>query len=263
LKKARETALEAGAFLLKAQKKPFRVKLKGEINLVTSADQKAEELILSRLNRAFPEFALLAEETGRKAKEADALWVVDPLDGTTNFAHRLPVYAVSIGLWELGKPVLGVVYHPALDEMFWGVAGKGAYVNRKRLAVSRTVNPDHALLSTGFPYDLRESEENNLDYFAAFATRVRAIRRMGAAALDVAWTAAGRFDGFWELKLYPWDTAASVILVAEAGGKLSDFEGRAWKLETRNLVASNGCLQGFILRVIEECRKRKEDIFAR
>lgn len=254
-----KTARETGKLLIAEQKKNFKVELKGEINLVTPADKKAEELIASRLNRAFPEFALLAEETGKQTKAADAVWVVDPLDGTTNFAHRLPVYAVSIGLWERGKPVLGVVYHPALNEMFWGITGKGAFLNKKKLAVSKTVNPDHALLSTGFPYDLRQSAENNLDYFAAFATRVRAIRRMGAAALDVAWTAAGRFDGFWELKLYPWDTAASIILVAEAGGQLSDFEGRPCTLETRNLVASNGRLHRFLLNGIAECRKRKEN----
>jgi myo-inositol-1(or 4)-monophosphatase len=257
---AQKTAREAGEFLLSAQKKNFKIELKGEINLVTSADQKAEEIISHRLNKAFPDFALLAEETGRQTREADAVWIVDPLDGTTNFAHRLPIYAVSIGLWERGKPVLGVVYHPALNELFWGVTGGGAFLNRRRITVSKTANPDHALLSTGFPYDLRDSAENNLDYFAAFATRVRAIRRMGAAALDVAWTAAGRFDGFWELKLYPWDTAAAVILVAEAGGRLSDFEGRPCTLETRNLVASNGLLQRFLLSGIAECRKRKETI---
>lgn len=244
--------------MLQAQKKGFSIELKGEINLVTSADQQAEALIASRLKKGFPEFGFLAEEAGALSgpAAADAVWVVDPLDGTTNFAHRLPVYAVSIALWENGKPVLGVVYHPALKELFWGVKGKGAFLNKKRMAVSRTADPNAALLSTGFPYDLRASRENNLDYFAAFATRVRAIRRMGAAALDIAWTAAGRFDGFWELKLYPWDLAAAVLLVAEAGGKLSDFEGGSLGLSTPNVVASNGRLHNFILKVIEECRRK-------
>ncbi len=244
--------------MLRTQKKGFSIELKGEINLVTSADQKAEALISARLERSFPEFDLLAEE-GTEAPgrmNSDALWVVDPLDGTTNFAHRLPIYAVSIALWEKGKPVLGVVYHPALDELFWAVKGKGAFLNKKRIAVSRTTDPNSALLSTGFPYDLRQSRENNLDYFAAFATRVRAIRRMGAAALDIAWTAAGRFDGFWELKLYPWDIAAAVLMVSEAGGKLSDFEGGALGLSTPNVVASNARLHTFVLKVIEECRRK-------
>lgn len=243
--------------MVRTQKKGFTVELKGAINLVTSADQKAEELIASRLAKAFPEFALLAEESGKQTKTADAVWVVDPLDGTTNFAHRLPVYAVSIGLWEKEQPVLGVVYSPTLKELFWAVQGRGAFLNKKKIAVSRTAEPGSALLATGFPYDLRESAENNLDYFAAFATRVRAIRRMGAAALDIAWTAAGRFDGFWELKLFSWDTAAAAVLISEAGGKLSDFEGRAHRLGTRNLVASNGALHGFILSIIEECRRRR------
>ena len=243
--------------MLKTQKRGFSVKLKGEINLVTSADQKAEELIVSRLKKNFPAFDFLAEETGERIGRSgsDAVWVVDPLDGTTNFAHGLPVYAVSIALWEAEKPVLGVVYHPALEELFWAVKGKGAFLNKKRIAVSCTKDPNSALLSTGFPYDLRVSRENNLDYFAAFATRVRAIRRMGAAALDIAWTAAGRFDGFWELKLYPWDIAAAVLMVSEAGGKLSDFEGKVLELHTPNVVASNGCLHTFILKIIEECRR--------
>ncbi|MGH8004296.1 MAG: inositol monophosphatase family protein [Limisphaerales bacterium] len=255
---AQKTAIEAGKLLLKTQKKGFSVELKGEINLVTSADQQAEALIASRLGKNFPEFGLLAEEAGESAGTlpSDAVWVVDPLDGTTNFAHRLPIYAVSIALWEKGKPVLGVVYHPALDELFWAVKGKGAFLNKKRIAVSGTTDPNAALLSTGFPYDLRESRENNLDYFAAFATRVRAIRRMGAAALDIAWTAAGRFDGFWELKLFPWDIAAAVLMVSEAGGQLSDFEGGPMGLATPNVVASNGRLHTFILKIIEECRRK-------
>jgi len=250
--------VEAGDFLLRTQKKGFSVELKGEINLVTSADRKAEKLIAARLRKNFPAFGLLAEEAGKSAgtMSSDAMWVVDPLDGTTNFAHRLPMYAVSIALWEREKPVLGVVYHPALKELFWAVKGKGAFLNKKRISVSRTVDPNSALLATGFPYDLRESRENNLDYFAAFATRVRAIRRMGAAALDIAWTAAGRFDGFWELKLYPWDLAAAVLMVSEARGKLSDFEGGPLGLATRNVVASNGRLHDFILNVIEECRSK-------
>jgi myo-inositol-1(or 4)-monophosphatase len=137
------------------------------------------------------------------------------------------------------------------------VKGKGAFLNKKRMTVSRTADPNSALLSTGFPYDLRQSRENNLDYFAAFATRVRAIRRMGAAALDIAWTAAGRFDGFWELKLYPWDIAAAVLMIAEAGGKLSGFEGEELGLSTPNVVASNGRLHTFILKIIEECRRKR------
>lgn len=255
---AQKTAVEAGNFLLRAQKKGFSIELKGEINLVTSADQKAEELITARLRKSFPEFGLLAEEAGESARalSSDAIWVVDPLDGTTNFAHRLPLYAVSIALWEKEKPVLGVVYHPALKELFWAVKGKGAFLNKKRMAVSGTTDPNAALLSTGFPYDLRESRENNLDYFAAFATRVRAIRRMGAAALDIAWTAAGRFDGFWELKLFPWDIAAAVLMVSEAGGELSDFEGASLGLRTANVIASNGRLHHFILNIIAECRRQ-------
>lgn len=256
---ARKTALEAGGLLLRVQKKGFRIELKGEINLVTSADRQAQDLIVSRLQKSFPEFGLLAEE-GDFAPgpvSSEAMWVVDPLDGTTNFAHRLPVFAVSIALWEKERPVLGVVYHPALKELFWAVRDQGAYLNRSRLAVSRTADPNASLLATGFPYDLRESEENNLNYFSEFATRVRAIRRMGAAALDIAWTAAGRFDGFWELKLFPWDFAASVLLLAEAGGRFSDFEGGPLDLNTPHVVASNGRLHDFILTTLAACRQKK------
>jgi myo-inositol-1(or 4)-monophosphatase len=177
-------------------------------------------------------------------------WIIDPLDGTTNYAHGYPVFCISIALENEGTIVLGVIYDPMREEMFAAVRGEGAYLNDKKLAVSRTDNISRSLLATGFPYDIRESKENNLDYFNSMAINVQAIRRAGAAALDLAYLAAGRFDGFWELKLKPWDTAAGCLMVEEAGGLVSNVFGEKWSIFSPHVLASNGLIHGQMIEVL-------------
>lgn len=230
------------------------VELKGEINLVTEMDRRAEDLIVSALVKEFPDFAVVAEEGSAKKSASGYAWYIDPLDGTTNYAHGLPVFCVSMGLWKHDKPICGIVYHPMGHEMFTAASGAGAYLGEKRLTVSTTTELGHAILATGFPYDIRDSEFDNLDHFARFAKTARAIRRMGAAALDLAWTAAGRFDGFWEMKLSPWDFAAATILCQEAGAVISDFEGRPFTLSRGQAVVANPILHPQLLEVIGQGR---------
>jgi myo-inositol-1(or 4)-monophosphatase len=230
------------------------VELKGAINLVTEMDRRAEEMIVGALSREFPSFAIVAEEGTGKDAATEFAWYVDPLDGTTNYAHGLPVFCVSLGLWDGSNPICGIVYHPMGNEMFTAVSGSGAFLGEHRLHVSETANLEHAILATGFPYDIRESEFDNLDHFARFAKSARAIRRMGAAALDLAWTAAGRFDGFWEMKLSPWDFAAATILCREAGAIVTDFDGNPFTLSRGQAVAANPILHPQIMATIHQGR---------
>lgn len=230
------------------------VELKGEINLVTEMDRRAEDLIVGALVKEFPDFAIIAEEGSAKKTTSGFAWYIDPLDGTTNYAHGLPVFCVSMGLWKHDTPICGIVYHPMGREMFSAASGAGAFLGERRLTVSKTTELGHAILATGFPYDIRESEFDNLDHFARFAKSARAIRRMGAAALDLAWTAAGRFDGFWEMKLSPWDFAAATILCQEAGAVITDFEGRPFTLSRGQAVVANPILHPQLLEVIGQGR---------
>jgi len=183
-------------------------------------------LIIDSIKRNFPDHGILSEESPAITGTGKLRWIIDPLDGTTNYSHGYPVFCVSIALENEGVIVLGVIYDPMREDMFVAVRGKGAYLNNKKLKVSSVKNISRSLLATGFPYDIRESKENNLDYFNAMAVKVQAIRRAGSAALDLAYLAAGRFDGFWELKLKPWDTAAGCLMVEEAGGVISDIAGK-------------------------------------
>lgn len=244
-------AREAGAILQDHARRGFRVEHKNVVNLVTDADRRAEEAIVAALHKAFPDHEILAEEEGlREARASAWRWVIDPLDGTTNFAHGLPLYCVSIGLEHGGRPVLGVVLDPTRDELFVGEAGSGATVNGAPLHVSRTATLDAALLVTGFAYDIRETADNNLDHFSRFALRAQGVRRLGAAALDLCYVAAGRFDGFWELKLRPWDMAAGVVILREAGGRITDFAGQPHSIYGTQLVASNGLIHEAMLAVL-------------
>jgi myo-inositol-1(or 4)-monophosphatase len=226
------------------------VEHKGEIDLVTAIDRRSEEAILRVIRAAHPGHGVLAEESGRGGGGAEHLWVVDPLDGTTNYARGFPFFCSSVALAHRGRVVAGAVYHPLLDELFTAVRGRGARLNGRRLLVSAQPALDQAFLATGFPYDIRRSRRNNLDHFRRFATRCLAIRRAGAAALDLSYVAAGRFDGFWELKLRPWDIAAGSLLVEEAGGLITGLDGRPWSLAVRDVVASNGLVHGAMLRVV-------------
>ncbi|SRR5579885_3543011 len=255
LRRMREAAVaaarEAGAILQDHARRGFRIEHKNAVNLVTDADRRAEAAIVAALGKAFPDHEILAEEEGlREARAAAFRWVIDPLDGTTNFAHGLPLYCVSIGLEHEGRPVLGVVLDPTRDELFVGEAGGGATVNGAPLRVSATATLDAALLVTGFAYDIRETADNNLDHFSRFALRAQGVRRLGAAALDLCYVAAGRFDGFWELKLHPWDMAAGVVILREAGGRVTDFAGRPHSIYGTQLVASNGLIHDAMLTVL-------------
>jgi len=245
---AATTAEQAGATLLKHFGKTLNIRYKDRINLVTKADREAEQNIVRRLLKAFPAYGILAEEGMTLA--GDTRWIVDPLDGTTNYAHGYPIFCVSIALEREGEIVLGVIHDPVRKEMFSAERGHGAFLNRNRMHVSRIRNLDRALLVTGFAYDVHTSPDNNLDHFAHFVLTAQAVRRDGSAALDLAYLACGRFDGFWELKLHPWDTAAGSLLVTEAGGRMSDFQGSSFSIYGQETLASNGFLHGAMNKIL-------------
>jgi myo-inositol-1(or 4)-monophosphatase len=237
LRVAVATTERAGEILLRRLGRALDIRYKDRINLVTRADHESERAIVRRLRKSFPAYGILAEEGTRI--EAPARWIIDPLDGTTNYAHGYPVFCVSIALEREGKIVLGVIYDPTRKEMFTAEEGKGAFLNRKRIHVSKTQDISRAFLVTGFAYDVQTSRDNNLNHFVAMIQKAQAIRRDGSAALNLAYTACGRFDGFWELKLHPWDTAAGSLIVAEAGGRITDFKGRPFSIYGRETLASN------------------------
>lgn len=249
---------KAGAVLLDYVKSGFRIEHKNPINLVTDADHAAERCVIDHLRALFPTHGFLAEEQGRVEQSASPyLWIIDPLDGTTNFAHGYPAYCVSIGLEYRGRCVLGVVFDPSRNDLFTATEGCGAQLNGNPIHVSGASDLDHSLLVTGFAYDIRESPRNNLDHFAKFSLKAQGMRRTGSAALDLCYVAAGRFDGFWEVKLNPWDMAAGSVLVQEAGGKLTDFSGHELSIYGQELVASNGHIHHAMLTVLNETPTRK------
>jgi myo-inositol-1(or 4)-monophosphatase len=246
-----KSALKGGEILHKYQGKVKKIGYKGVINLVTEADHLSEDAIIKIIRKNFPEHNILTEESKGYNKESDYKWIIDPLDGTTNYAHGFPVYCVSIALEIEGEIILGVVYNPVLEELFVAEKNKGAFLNGKRIYVSKTKELSRSLLATGFPYDIRESKINNLDHFTNFALRAQAIRRAGSAALDLCYLAKGIFDGFWELKLSPWDTAAGILMVKEAGGKVTDFRGENFSIYQKNILATNGKIHNQMIRVLK------------
>ena len=236
-------ARDAGDLLLDYAARGFAVDRKGETDLVTEADRASEDLVLSRLRSEFPGTNILAEESGLSGEPEGDLWVVDPLDGTTNFAHGIPVWSVSIGMLRNGRPEIGVVLDPNRGECFAARRGGGAYCNDAPLAISTREQLLESVLVTGFPYDLRTSPVNNLDHWEHLMKECRAVRRLGSAAIDLAWTAAGRFDAFWELKLHSWDVAAGALLVEEAGGAVTRFDGAPFDvLAPEEMVAGSPAL---------------------
>ena len=252
---ATDAARAAGQLLKSELPGSRRIAYKGSpTNLVTEMDARVEELIVGRLAAAFPDDAVLAEERGASAGRSGRRWIIDPLDGTTNYAHGLPTFGVSIALESARQVALGVVYDPNLDEMFVAERGHGATVNDRPIAVSAAASLDESLLATGFPYNIRETRDNNLKEYAAFSVRVRAVRRMGSAVLYLAWLACGRLDGYWELRLGPWDVAAGSLLVEEAGGRITDLMGGPLNLDAPSLIASNGRVHAAILDVLREVR---------
>jgi myo-inositol-1(or 4)-monophosphatase len=250
-----DAARAAGRLLRDELSGSRRIAYKGApTNLVTEMDARAEAEILGRLRDAFPDDAILSEESGKTSGRSGRRWIVDPLDGTTNYAHGLPVFGVSIALEAERRIVLGVVYDPTREELFVGERGRGATLNEVPVRVSSTSTLNEALLTTGFPYNIREARDTNLPEYAAFAVRARAVRRMGSAVLDLAYVACGRFDGFWELSLGPWDVAAGGLLVEEAGGTLTGIDGGPLDVDAPTLIASNGPIHQEILKVLKEVR---------
>ncbi len=224
------------------------------INLVTQADKDSERAIVDFIQATFPTHQILAEEEGvHSAQESPYKWIIDPLDGTTNFTHGFPMYNVSIGLEYEGQCIVGVVIDPTRDELFSAVMGQGATLNGQPIRVSQVPQLDQALLVTGFGYDIRENPQNNLKEFRSFALRAQGMRRTGTAAIDLCYVACGRLDGFWELNLNPWDTAAGLVIVQEAGGRVTDYQGAPFSVYQHQLVASNGTIHQEMLGVLREC----------
>lgn len=250
-----EVARLAGAALLDRLGRTRSIEFKGSIDLVTDADRAAEELILEYLGRRFPLHAVLAEERGELAGTAGYRWIVDPLDGTTNYAHRVPHFCVSIAVEDPLGLAAAAVYDPARDELFEAGRGQGARLNGEPMVVTAEHRLGCALLGTGFPYSVWDRPELPLRLFDSFVRRARGIRRMGSAALDLCYVAAGRYDGFFEVDLKPWDLAAGVLLVREAGGSATDLDGAPLHLAAGNVIASNGHLQQLMVEVVRAARE--------
>jgi myo-inositol-1(or 4)-monophosphatase len=227
------------------------VEFKGHANLVTIADKKSEELIIGGILGRYPTHSILAEESGATQPGAPVNWIIDPVDGTTNYAHGYPFYCVSIAVEEHGEVTCGVVYDPVRDEIFSAARGAGAFCNGERLQVSEVDRLSQALLITGFPYNFRERLDTVIDQFRRFMIASQAVRRGGSAALDLCYVAAGRLDGFWELNLQPWDTAAGRIILEEAGGHVTDFGGKAFSIYQKEILATNGRVHEEMLAVLK------------
>jgi myo-inositol-1(or 4)-monophosphatase len=248
---AMELARAGGDVLKHYMTREKQVALKSRANLVTIADKESEALIIRKINERYPQHAVLAEESGASGS-GEGKWIIDPLDGTTNFAHQYPFFCVSIGFEQRGEILCGAVYDPVRDEMFSGGRGLGSFVNGQRLKVSDVEKLGSGLLLTGFPYGVREKIELAMNQFEAFIIESQAVRRGGSAALDLCYLAMGRCDGFWELDLHAWDTAAGCVIVEEAGGLVTDFKGRAFSVYGKDILASNGKIHEEMIAVLEK-----------
>jgi len=223
---------------------------KGKLDLVTDVDHRSEESIVRFLWHQCPEHGILSEERAEIASRSNCRWILDPLDGTTNYAHGYPFFCVSLAFEQDGAVAWGGVYDPLRDELFTAQHGQGARLNDREVKVSQTRDIGSALLCTGFPYDVHESADNNIDAFVRFLKKARAVRRDGSAALDLCYVACGRFDGFWEMKLKPWDIAAGWLIAQEAGGRVTAFDGTASTPAKNDILASNGCIHEDMLNVL-------------
>lgn len=252
-------AKEAGSIQKRFFRKPSVVEYKGDINPVSEVDRLCEAAIVGMIRSHFPEHDILTEESPYEGRGSPWKWIVDPLDGTTNYLHGLHCFCVSIGLEVEGRVELGVVYDPIVDELFYAELGDGAFLNGSRIFISQTDVLDRGFLCTGFPYDLRERPDLYLRYFRQFMVKSFAIRRLGSAALDLCYLAAGRFDGFWELKLQAWDVAAASLIVSESGGRMTDLGGGPFCIYSGEIVASNGRIHDEMVRAIKGIDKEERD----
>lgn len=248
---ATDIARESGALLAELFKRPKEISYKRPSDLVTEADRRSEALIVERLRKHFPDHAVVSEEGGGQKTASEYCWYVDPLDGTTNFAHGFPVFCVTMGLAFRGEAVAGVVYDPTREELFTAERGSGAFLNGNRLHVSKNANLSESLLATGFP-PFASNHDLNIEFYLRFTHLSHGIRRPGSAALDLCSVAAGRFEGFWELKLNPWDKAAGSLLVSEAGGRVTDLASGPFKLLGDEVFASNGLVHDQMCQVFAE-----------
>lgn len=248
-----ETARDAGQLLLEKFDRNIKVSKKGDINLVTEADLASEALIIERIKSYHPKHSILAEESGNAVViggENKWKWIIDPLDGTTNYAHGYPCFCVTIALEHEGDIVVGVTYDPTRNEMFAAERGRGASLNNKPVRVSQTENLGDALIVTGFPYDFKRREDF-ARHLTQFLLNSRGVRRDGSAAIDMAYVACGRFDGFWEEGLNPWDMAAGILLIEEAGGQISNYDGSKFNIYSPPILASNGLIHSQMSTILQ------------
>jgi myo-inositol-1(or 4)-monophosphatase len=253
LESAIEIAKIAGEIQLSGFGKIHEIKHKGKIDIVTEIDKFSEEAIFAEIRRRFPEDDIQAEEGSARATGAKFKWIVDPLDGTVNYSHGFPFFSVSIAVQDEGELVAGVVFDPSRGEIFSAEKGKGAKLNGSPIKVSQVEKLQQALVATGFAYNVHEEERyTNIDHFSHFVKRAQAVRRPGSAAIDLAWVACGRIDGFWELYLKPWDMAAGVVLIREAGGMVTDFNGGCYAVDGTQILASNKFLHEEMMSVLNE-----------
>jgi len=242
---------EAGELIRNAFGKNHSIEFKtNELNLVTETDKASEKLITDFIKKKYPSHGILAEEGSDRNKSAEYLWVVDPLDGTTNFAHGLPIFAVSIGVQKNGETIAGVVYDVMRDVIFSAENNSGSFENGKRINVSKNEILGHSMLVTGFPYDIRENPDKAFERFIAFLKHARAIRRLGSAAIDFCYVARGVFDGFWEVSLHPWDICAGKLIVEEAGGLITDFDGNKIDIYSKRILATNYLVHPRMIEVL-------------
>jgi len=250
LEVAEKTAREAGVVLLENLGKVKKIEFKAKNSLVTEVDKLSEEIIINNIKKSFPSHDIFAEESGRHSENSDYLWLIDPIDGTTNYAHAYPFFSISIALEVKGEVEIGLVYDPVKDEMFTAEAGKGAYLNGELIKVSKSDSIEHSHVCTGFMHEIEWMIEANIKHFGNFIRRARAVRRDGSAALDVCYVACGRFDGFWELGLNPWDTAAAVLILKEAGGQVTTFSGDEYSIYIKEILASNSIIHGQMIEIL-------------
>ncbi len=247
-----KVAKEAGNIVKEGFGSNLRIEYKSnESNLVTQIDKASEKFITDFIRKKYPAHGILAEESGILKNSSEYFWVVDPLDGTTNFAHGLPIFSISIGLQKNGKTIIGVVFDVMQNILYSAEVGSGAFANSKKIDVNSNDKLAHSVLATGFPYNISENPENAIEKFKAFLLKSRAVRRLGSAAIDFCYVAKGVYDGFWEVYLHPWDICAGKLIVEEAGGLVTDFDGNEIDIYSKKVLACNGLIHNSMLEILK------------